>query len=116
MPVLAAIGAYPRPRPRPTSTRVRAPRYFGRQLRWTPGSINPVAAIKIVRHNLYRPTSLFHETGHQAAHLTGRIGSVRRSINATFAGDPRPQRMWTRWVSEIAADVFAFLHAGFASV
>ncbi|MGC5224198.1 hypothetical protein ACPW96_16630 [Micromonospora sp. DT81.3] len=75
-----------------------------------------MVAIKIVRHNLYRPTSLFHETGHQAAHLTGRIGCVRRSINATFAGDPRPQRMWTRWVSEIAGDVFAFLHAGFASV
>ena len=36
-----------------------------------PGTVNPVAAIKIVRHNLYRPTSLFHETGHQVAHLTG---------------------------------------------
>lgn len=48
----------------------------------------PVTAIKIVRHNLYRPTSLFHETGHQAAHLTGWTDSVRRSTNATFAGDP----------------------------
>jgi hypothetical protein len=83
---------------------------------WTPGSINPVAAIKIVRHNLYRPTSLFHETGHQAAHLTGWTDSVRTSIARAFADDPELQRMWTPWASEIAADVFAFLHTGFASV
>ena len=44
---------------------------------WAPGAIMPVAAIKIVRHNLYRPTSLFHETGHQVAHLTGWTPSVR---------------------------------------
>ena len=40
-------------------------------LRLWDGMENPVAAIKITRHNLHRPTSLIHETGHQVAHITG---------------------------------------------
>jgi len=83
---------------------------------WAPGSINPVAAIKIVRHNLYRPTSLFHESGHQVAHLTKWTGSVRASLERTLADDPQLRAMWMPWSSEIAADVFAFLHTGYASV
>ena len=83
---------------------------------WSPGTINPVAAIKVVRHNLYRPTSLFHETGHQVAHLTGWVPSVRARIDATLSTDPALRRMWSPWASEIAADVFAFLWTGYASV
>ncbi|MDJ0324572.1 hypothetical protein QMG61_12480 [Cryobacterium sp. PH31-AA6] len=83
---------------------------------WTPGSINPVAAIKIVRHNLYRPTSLFHESGHQVAHQTGWTQSLRGAVTAALEGDPPLQAMWAPWSSEIAADVFAFLHTGYASV
>ncbi|QWT21562.1 hypothetical protein KPL74_06035 [Bacillus sp. NP157] len=83
---------------------------------WAPGTIMPVAAIKIVRHNLYRPTSLFHETGHQVAYLTGWTASVRHAIGAVLADDPPLQAMWTAWASEITADVYAFLHTGYASV
>ncbi len=83
---------------------------------WVPGAVMPVAAIKIVRHNLYRPTSLFHECGHQVAHLTGWVPAMRSAIAAALAGDAELQRMWTPWSSEIAADVFAFLHTGYASV
>lgn len=83
---------------------------------WAPGAINPVAAIKIVRHNLYRPTSLFHETGHQVASLTHWTGSVATAIGRALAGDPELKKMWVPWSSEIAADVFAFLHTGYASV
>lgn len=83
---------------------------------WTPGAVMPVAAIKIVRHNLYRPTSLFHEVGHQVAFLTGWIEGTRRAIGEALAGDAELQAMWTPWASEIAADVFAFLHTGYASV
>lgn len=83
---------------------------------WTPGMLNPVAAIKIVRHNLYRPTSLFHETGHQVSHLTGWAPSVGGAIQEALSDDPRLQQMWQPWSSEIAADVYAFLHTGFASV
>jgi hypothetical protein len=83
---------------------------------WAPGASNPVAAIKIVRHNLYRPTSLFHETGHQVAHLTGWTESMRGAIERTLADDRELRAMWAPWTSEIAADVFAFLHTGYASV
>ncbi|HEY5805205.1 MAG TPA: hypothetical protein VIT90_16075 [Lysobacter sp.] len=83
---------------------------------WAPGAIMPVAAIKIVRHNLYRPTSLFHETGHQVAHLTGWVPEMRASISRALADDKQLQAMWTPWASEIAADVYAFLLTGYASV
>ena len=83
---------------------------------WVPGAINPVAAIKIVRHNLYRPTSLFHESGHQVAHLTGWVPSVQATLATTLAADSELAQMWTAWSSEIAADVFAFLHTGYASI
>jgi hypothetical protein len=83
---------------------------------WAPGAIMPVAAIKIVRHNLYRPTSLFHETGHQVAHLTGWTDALRDALARALANDDELRTMWTPWASEIAADVFAFLHTGYASV
>jgi len=83
---------------------------------WSPESVMPVAAIKIVRHNLYRPTSLFHEVGHQVAFLTGWTDSMRNVIANATSGDAELQQMWRAWTSEIAADVFAFLHTGYASV
>lgn len=83
---------------------------------WAPGAVMPVAAIKIVRHNLYRPTSMFHETGHQVAHLTGWVPSVRLAIAKALGDDAELKAMWTPWASEIAADVYAFLHTGYASV
>jgi hypothetical protein len=83
---------------------------------WVPGSVMPVAAIKIVRHNLYRPTSLFHETGHQVAHLTGWTESTRDALAKALSADRELAAMWTPWASEIVADVFAFLHTGYASV
>ena len=83
---------------------------------WAPGAVNPVAAIKIVRHNLYRPTSLFHETGHQVAHLTGWNDALAAALQRTLADDPALQSMWQPWASEIAADVYAFALTGYASV
>lgn len=86
-------------------------------LRLWDNSENPVAAIKIVRHNLLRPTALIHEAGHQVAHLTGwndelaaalRLGL--KKYGEAFAGS------WAAWAPEIAADIFAFVHTGFASV
>lgn len=83
---------------------------------WAPGAVMPVAAIKIVRHNLYRPTSLFHETGHQVASLTGWTPSVQSAIGRALGDDAELRAMWMPWASEIAADVYAFLHTGYASV
>ncbi|MBW9211605.1 hypothetical protein KV102_18190 [Mumia sp. zg.B53] len=83
---------------------------------WAPGAVNPVAAVKIVRHNLYRPTSLFHETGHQVAHLAGWNAALADALGKTLADDPALKAMWQPWSSEIAADVYAFVLTGFASV
>jgi hypothetical protein len=83
---------------------------------WAPGSINPVAAVKIVRHNLYRPTSLFHESGHQVAHSTGWVPGMEKSLRSALSADRPLADMWASWSSEIAADVFAFLHTGYASI
>lgn len=83
---------------------------------WSPGTINPVAAIKVVRHNLYRCTSVFHETGHQIAHMTNWAVEVGRAIDSALADDPPVRAMWRPWTTEIVADVFAFAHTGYASV
>jgi len=80
-------------------------------------SLSPVAAIKITRHNLWRPTSLVHETGHQFAHLTGwtaELGEATYDALApfsTFAAEA-----WRRWSSEVAGDVYAFALLGYAPV
>ena len=86
-------------------------------LRLWDGNISNVAAIKITQHNLFRPTAIIHETGHQVAHilnwneelsvaLSNRMTNHSKIVGAAFSG----------WSSEIAADAFAFVHTGFASV
>jgi hypothetical protein len=86
-------------------------------LRLWDGNLSPVAAIKITQHNLFRPTAIIHETGHQIAHilnwneelantLSNNLNNHSKIVGAAFSG----------WSSEIAADAFAFVHTGFASV
>jgi len=86
-------------------------------LRLWDGNISSVAAIKITQHNLFRPTAIIHETGHQVAHilnwndelsnaLQNGLPAHSKVVGAAFAG----------WSSEMAADAFAFVHTGFASV
>jgi len=84
---------------------------------WDASTVNPVSAIKIVRHNLVRPTSLIHEAGHQVAHqlnwndeLAGALADNLRGVSLEIV------ETWSSWASEIAADVFAFVHTGYASV
>ena len=55
---------------------------------WDPGTVNPVAAIKIVRHNLYRPTSLFHETRTPGRPPDRLDTSVLRRPRSRLADDP----------------------------
>ncbi len=86
-------------------------------LRLWDGKLSPVAAIKVTLHNLYRPTAIIHETGHQVAHilnwndelseaLNKELNAHRDVVGIAFAG----------WSSEMAADAFAFVHTGFAAV
>jgi hypothetical protein len=84
---------------------------------WDGTSLNPVAAIKITRHNLLRPTALIHEAGHQAAHIVGWTEELasRLSVGLSEASTGVADA-WAGWASEIAADAFAFVHTGYASV
>lgn len=84
---------------------------------WDGGEANPVAAIKIVRHNLLRPTALIHEAGHQAAHIAGWNEELAATLSQGILGrSSELADAWAGWSSEIAADAFAFVHTGFASV
>jgi hypothetical protein len=88
---------------------------FGMRL-WD-GNVSPVAAIKITLHNLYRPTAIIHESGHQIAHATNwntELGTklYERLKNKSMLAAAAYQS----WASEIAADCFAFVHTGYAAV
>lgn len=86
-------------------------------LRLWDDSENPAAAIKIVRHNLLRPTALIHEAGHQVAHITGWNEQLAAALrHALLKHGAELADSWAAWSSEIAADIFAFVHTGFASV
>jgi hypothetical protein len=84
---------------------------------WDATSINPVAAIKITRHNLHRPTALIHEAGHQVAHIVGWNAELAAALSAGLPDAPAGVAdVWAGWASEIAADAFAFVHTGYGSV
>ncbi len=84
---------------------------------WDGRTVNPVSAIKIVRHNLLRPTSLIHEAGHQVAHQLDWNNQLAVALNEGIkASSTTLAATWSEWASEIAADVFAFVHTGYASV
>ncbi len=84
---------------------------------WDGTSLNPVAAIKITRHNLLRPTALIHEAGHQAAHIVGWTEELSSMLSTGLVGIHIDiAEVWSGWASEIAADAFAFVHTGYASV
>lgn len=84
---------------------------------WDGGAENPAAAIKIVRHNLLRPTALIHEAGHQVAHITDWNRELAETLDRGLHDAPDGvAEAWSGWASEIAADAFAFVHTGYASV
>lgn len=87
---------------------------------WDGGEICPVAAIKVTRHNLLRPTALIHEAGHQVAAIVGwndeLAAALAQGLQGNGGASPELASIWAGWASEIAADAFAFAHTGFASV
>jgi len=86
---------------------------------WDGGQTCPVAVIKVTRHNLLRPTALIHEAGHQVAHIAGwnpELGDALAAALQQAGASTAVAQVWAGWASEIAADCFAFVHTGFASV
>lgn len=80
-------------------------------------TLSPAAAIKITRHNLWQPTSLFHETGHQFSYLTGWTTELAAALQISLAPHSDiAADAWRDWASEVAADVYAFALLGFAPV
>ncbi len=78
-------------------------------------SLSPAAAIKVTRHNLWQPTSLVHETGHQVAHLVGWVPELASALSRALTPySPVAAQAWSGWASEVAADVYAFCLLGYA--
>ena len=84
---------------------------------WDRANPSPAAAIKLTRHNLSQPTALFHETGHQFAHLTGWTAELGDGLASTLGRrSTELADLWRSWASEVAADVHAFALCGWAPV
>jgi len=84
---------------------------------WDQSHPSPVAAIKITRHNLFFPTSLLHETGHQVLALTGYNDELREALRTRLASkSTRVASLVSSWASEMGADVHAIHHTGWAPV
>src|SRR5207302_9346775 len=65
---------------------------------WDGGEACPVAAIKIVRHNLLRPTALIHEAGHQVAHIAGWNNELAAVLLAGLsASSGELAVVWANW-------------------
>ena len=86
-------------------------------LRLWDGNVSSVAAIKVTQHNLFRPTAIIHETGHQVAHILGWNNELARELASGLASySSVVGSASASWASEIAADAFAFVHTGYAAV
>lgn len=83
---------------------------------WDGRTLSVAAAIKVTRHNLYRPTACLHEAGHQAAFTLNWNDELATGLQEALADAPPLADTWASWASEIAADTFAFAHSGYASV
>lgn len=86
-------------------------------LRLWDGTVSTAAAIKITYHNRRRPTALVHEAGHQVAHILGwneELAAALRNGLSNYSLELAD--LWANWASEIAADLFAFAHTGYAAV
>jgi len=83
---------------------------------WDGGAVSAAAAIKVVRHNLDRPTALIHEAGHQVAHIANWNPELARAFESGLDAAPALARVWAGWASEISADAVAFVHTGYGSV
>jgi hypothetical protein len=82
---------------------------------WDGGSPSPAAAVKLTRFNLFRPTSMLHEAGHQVAHLTGWNAEFAQALRNGIS-DQAAAAAWAGWATELGPDLLAFAHAGYGAV
>ena len=86
------------------------------------GGENPVAIVRVPRERMVGSgiaSSLVHEVGHQGAALLDLLPSLRGELQARTelaAGHERSAwQLWTRWISEIAADFWSVASLGVAA-
>ena len=85
------------------------------------GGENPVAIIRVPRERMIGSglaSSLIHEVGHQGVALLNLLPSLRQELmTATFESAELSQAwgLWTRWLSEIVADLWAVAKVGITS-
>lgn len=85
------------------------------------GGDNPVAIIRIPRERMIGSgiaSSLFHEVGHQGAALLGLVESLQPLLHGMARrrdGGRLAWRLWSRWISEVVADLWAIARVGVAS-
>jgi hypothetical protein len=86
------------------------------------GAQNPVAIIRVPRERMVGhgiASSLIHEVGHQGAALLELVESLRPALQRTEQRAPAGERpswaCWTRWVSEITADLWSVARLGIGS-
>jgi len=85
------------------------------------GGDNPVAIIRMPRERMIGSglaSSLVHEVGHQGAALLDLLPSLRRDLAAVRVTGELPKlawQMWSRWISEIVADLWAVGKVGITS-
>lgn len=84
---------------------------------WDGKTESAVAAIKIVRHNLFHPTALIHESGHQISHILNWNQELESVLERELSSDSvKLAEIWGSWASEIAADTIAFAYTGYAAI
>ena len=74
---------------------------------WDRRSLNPVASVKVVHHNILTATSVLHELGHQIAHITAWNDELGEALRKGLPGGLG--KVWSSWATEIAADAIAFV-------
>jgi hypothetical protein len=82
------------------------------------GGENPVAIIRMPRERMIGSglsSSLIHEVGHQGVALLDLLPALRRSLSEARPESPRHALawdLWSRWISEILADLWAVAKVG----
>jgi hypothetical protein len=80
---------------------------------WDGTAENPIAALKVTRHNLLRPSAIFHEGGHQVAHQLGWNEELAAALRSELGGTLG--EIWSAFASEMSADAIAHVHSGYAA-
>ena len=70
-------------------------------LRLWNGAQSPFAAVKVTYHNLFRPTAIIHETGHQVAHLLNWNDDLQATLAQASGVDKDVAKAFSLWSEKL---------------